>query len=399
MKCYAYASPVHRPRGATTGFPASGFDCEGRSEVRHVLRPQKLFFKRNDQGTEQSPAPQPAAPATGKAGEGCGAQKSCSAERCNELKTSLAEAKELVARAKSDLAPGERGDPLPEQTRRALLWHFRTDSPDAVRQIRETFTRIEERLNLGLDLFSCNDPGDVCTFLWVIPAVEAYTAQGNYTINLCRPFFWGGTRSQATTIIHEAGHNTGLPRPPMERELYISGHEYRALSSAEALVTTDAYANFARDNRYGIPLRVAFSPSLGEFGAGLALTGGEPSLAISWGFSAEFSHPALSIIYPVAGIELTYIPALGKSHERVISSATVGARLAGRGRRYYLDLRGGAFIGQEDRYRRLSGVVVEAAAHIQPGRFDISLFWKNYRTEFEGAGDTTIIGVGGAVSF
>lgn len=395
MKCYAYASPVHRSRWATSGFSSPGFDGEARSEVRQVLRPQTVFLKQGDQGTEQSPAPGPAAPATVKAGAGkCGEGKSCSAGRCNELKTSLAEAKALVARAKSDLAPGERGDPLPEQTRRALMWHFRTDSPDAVRQIRETFTRIEERLNLGLDLFSCADPGNICTFLWIIPAVEAYTAQGDYTINLCSPFFWGGTRSQATTIIHEAGHNTGLPRAPMERELYISDHEYRALSSAEALVTTDAYANFARDNRYGIPVRMASSLPLGEFGAGLALTGGEPSLAISWGFSAEFSHPALSIIHPVAGLEFTYIPALGESRQRAIGSATVGARLAGQGRRYYLDLRGGAFIGEEDRYRRLKGVVLEAAAHIQPGRFDISLFWKNYRPVFEGTGDTTIIGIG-----
>ncbi|WP_306533315.1 M35 family metallo-endopeptidase [Geobacter sp.] len=398
MKSYAHASPAHWMRRATTDIPASAFDRHGESSVRQVLRPQTVLLQRQE-GTEQS-SQQTTAPAPARTGDGrCGTDSSCSASRCAELRTSLAEAKALVARAKSDLAPGERGDPLSEQTRRALMWHFRTDSPDAVHQIRETFTRIEERLNLGLDLFSCSDPGNICTFLWVIPAAEAYTAQGNYSINLCSPFFWGGTTSQATTIIHEAGHNVGLPRPPMERELYISGHEYRALSSAEALVTTDVYANFARDNRHGIPVRMAFSPSLGEFGLGLALTGGEPSLAISWGYSAEFSHPALSIIKPVAGIELTYIPALGKSHERFISSATVGARLAGQGRRYYLDLRGGAFIGTEDRFRRLKGIVLEAAAHIQPGRFDISLFWKNYRTEFEGSGDTTIIGIGGAVSF
>lgn len=405
MKTFAQL-PERMQRNAPgrSGGPRSLAPQRGEQDrVRQVLRPGAgtALFKKDapeGSGTKQKVEAEKPAAAQKTAGS-CGAMASCPAEKCAEMKPAFDEAKAMVARAKDDLAPGGRGDPLPEKTRKALMWHFRTDSSEDVRQILAHFDKIESRLNQGLGILSCDDAGGHCHALGFIPVVEAYTWRGSHPIILCPPFFWGGTRSQATTIIHEAGHNAGLPRAPFEREVYIAEHEYRALSTEEALLTTDTYANFARDNKYGVPLRVAVPPGLPELRTGLALTGGEPSLALSYGYSFEFRHPALSIVNPVAGVEFTYIPALGESHERALASATIGARLGQRGQRLYFDLRAGAFIGKEDKSRRLAGVISEAAVHVQPGRFDISLFWRNYHTVFEGNVDTMVIGVGGAFKF
>jgi hypothetical protein len=327
----------------------------------------------------------------------CGDAQSCSAGRCSEMRPALREAQSLVGRAHRDLAPGETGGTLPERTGTALHWHFRTMARDDIRQIRENLLRIEDRLNEGLDIFTCNDPGNHCRVLGFIPAVLAYTYRGRHPITLCPILFsLHGTRSQAVTMIHEAGHNIGLPRSPLEREVYEQGHEYRALSTEEALVTTDAYASFAHDNRYGASVSVSFTGL--ELGTGLAFTGGQPQFALTFGWSAEFAHPALRIVSFTSGIEFALIPATGERSERFLASAALGTRIGARGQRTYLDLRAGGFIGEAGP-SQLAGVLTEASAHFQPNQFDISLFWRNYHSLIEGTEDTTIIGVAGQLPF
>ena len=332
----------------------------------------------------------------------CGVGNSCSADQCAEIRPALDLARELVSRAKSDLAPARRGGSLSEQTRRALLWHFRTESRSDIERIWNKFDEIERRLNTGVSIFTCNDPARHCRLgpipiIGIIPAAVAYTYHGtSRPITLCSPFFWSGRRSQATTIIHEAGHNMGLPRAPLERDVYISGHEYRALSSEQALVTTDAYANFARDNRFGASISVSLLP---ELGTGLAITGGQPQFALSYGFSVELGHPALRIVYPVAGLEFTYVPEIDESSARILGSASIGARIAPRGRRFYFDVRAGGFIGTERGAGSLAGVMTEVSAHLQPGQFDIGLFWRNYHNLLEGLEGTTVLGVSAGMSF
>ncbi|HEX5707206.1 MAG TPA: DUF4157 domain-containing protein, partial [Pyrinomonadaceae bacterium] len=343
---------------------------------------------------EESAATDAATSSTAPTGK-CGVDDSCSASRCDELRKSLAEAQELVAAAKRDLEPDRHGGSLSERTSRVLRWHFHTSSHDAIARIIDTFGQLETRLNEGMRLFTCKDVGKHCYFLGFIPNAIAYTSQGDYQIVLCGSFFGSGKREQAKTLIHEAGHNVGLPRSPLDRDVYISGHEYRALSTEEALVTTDSYANFAHDNRYGIPFSIILPEALGEFRTGVAFTETQPQWMLSYGFTVGFSHPVFSLIYPVAGVEITYMPATGERRDRAITSATIGARIGARGQRSYFDMRAGVFTGSETRFRGLEGILTEVSAHYQPGSHDLSLFWQYYHSTIARAEDTMVFGIGG----
>ncbi|AFY29725.1 M35 family metallo-endopeptidase [Cyanobium gracile] len=331
------------------------------------------------------------------------------------MSAALSEAQGLVRAAIRDLsqAVGRGRDikDLPPKTIEALQWHFKTTAREHVRNIHDLFTHIQDRLSQGLRIFSCLDTEGACTALnraipivGVIPAAVAYTRPGDHPIVLCPAFFLesllglGSTLEQAVTMIHEAGHNAGLallqPLPQLPREVYIEEQVYRALDAQQAMQTTDVFANFARDNVHGIPGRFAMNVP-GELRAGVAISDDRPpQFVLSYGVTAEFQHPVLRILIPTASVELIYMPFSSQAEQRAMLAGTVGARLAARGEKIFLDLRAGVVVEPGRLSAGLTAALVEASTHFQPGSFDISAFFQAHRSLIEAEQNKIILGIG-----
>lgn len=233
--------------------------------------------------------------------------ESCSTKDQNLIAGDLREAQSYVSQA---LIALQNPTALDDKTLKALDWFFGSQKPSIVRTIKERLEFIEQCISetQASRRFGCDPdaPG------------EAYMLQNRDPIgklqitNICftsNHLAIENARQRATTVIHECGHRIGLS-PPSEIDFYSDRIAFRFLDTAQALTSTESYAEFAAAIAKGVKRTQASTLGL-SFGQAF-LSGASNTWVGRLYYYRELQHPrnrlpVVSWVNPFLGIGFTMI--------------------------------------------------------------------------------------------
>lgn len=256
---------------------------------------------------QRQPAPKPAAPTYGKSCSG-GPTDPCQMSRCSPSDIAVIRSDMTRAMAYLNTAISALGSSvLSAETIRALDWYFTSHDPGTAATVAERLGCIKNELQdtIDNDRFGC-DPDH--------PAL-AYVCSGNATpctskkTNVCLTDnnFYRPDRNRAEIMIHECGHRAGLSAGG-NPDIYDFYNRFPFMDSAEALINTDSFADFAVAITEGVRTTVfGFPNGVGVSGGPVFPAAGGTTWMGSLNLDTEFQNPVLGLFNPTIGLRLGLI--------------------------------------------------------------------------------------------
>lgn len=279
----------------------------------------------------------------------------------------------------------------PERIGSLLRRHFNIEANNAAAtgQIRSQFEHILGDLDADAFTYHCRPDSDARCQSADGGNVKGFAYAGRPDIFFCDPYPFQnffGHKSLIDTLLHEAAH-------AHDASFNHDTYEWQdAYPGRRPLTNADSYASFARE------------AALGRGGANLELTVGsllaaEPQFYIAAGLSGEVGGPALDLFNLKLGYRIAYLHGTGRQPRRAFQAGEIGLRINPIGKRVYVDVTTGAFLGQNFTDNELmAGIANRLSAGYRGERADLGLDLEHLR-DFVADQDLVIVGVRTAVRF
>jgi hypothetical protein len=302
-----------------------------------------------------------------------------------------------VSRAQASAARWGRaaltGLARPEDVGSLLRRHFSIEATNtaAVGRVRSHFEAIVEALEGDAFTYHCRPDSEARCHTAEGGEVAGFAYAGRADIFFCDPYPFQnffGHKSLIDTLLHEAAHAHDAS---FNHDTYEWNDGY---PGANPLTNADSYASFARDASLG---RSGTNVNL-ELDVG-SLFSADPQFYIAAGVSREVGGPALDLFNLKLGYRLAFLPGTNRQPARGFQAADIGLRINPIGKRIYVDVTTGAFVGANFTDTELmAGIANRISAGYRGERVDLGLDLSHLR-DFVADEDLVIVGVRTAVRF
>ena len=279
----------------------------------------------------------------------------------------------------------------PERVGSLLRRHFNIEATNAasVGRIRSHFESIVGALDADAFTYHCRPDSDARCRTADGREVKGFAFAGRSDIFFCAPYPFQnffGHKSLIDTLLHEAAHahDAGFNHDTYEWQGAYPGRN--------PLTNADSYASFARDAALGRE-----GPNL-ELSVG-GLLAADPQFYIAAGVSGTAGGPALDLFNLKLGYRLAFLPGTGRQPTRAFQAGDIGLRINPIGKRVYVDVTTGAFMGLNvTDNEMMAGIANRISAGYRGERVDLGLDLNHLR-DFVADEDLVIVGVRSAVRF
>jgi hypothetical protein len=271
----------------------------------------------------------------------------------------------------------------PEQVGSLLRRHFNIEATNAaaVGRIRGHFESILGALDADGFTYHCRPDSDARCKTADGKEVAGFARAGRAHIFFCAPYPFQnffGHRSLIDTLLHEAAH---------------AHDEWQgAYPGRNALTNADSYASFARDaalGREGVNVELSVG----------SLMAAEPQFYLAAGVSGVVGGPALDLFNLKLGYRIAYLHGTGQQPKRGFQAADIGLRINPIGKRVYVDVTTGAFVGANfTDNETMAGIANRISVGYRGERVDLGLDF-NYLRDMVADENLVIVGVRGGVRF
>jgi hypothetical protein len=279
----------------------------------------------------------------------------------------------------------------PERVGSLLRRHFNIEATNAtaVGRIRGHFESILDLLDADGFTYHCRPDSDARCKTADGREVAGFARAGRAHIFFCAPYPFQnffGHRSLIDTLLHEAAH---------AHDASFRGDTYEwqgTYPGRNALTNADSYASFARDAALGRG-RVNIELTVGS------LMAAEPQFYLAAGISGEVGGPALDLFNLKLGYRVSYLHGTGQQPKRWFQTVDIGLRINPIGKRVYVDVTTGAFLGANfTDNETMAGIANRISAGYRGERVDLGLDF-NYLRDMVVGENLVIVGVRGGVRF